>query len=642
MRSPSFATVSWPTLLLALLGAGALALGYPSALLGAGLTLLLAPGYLVRRLIWPGAALPWLTELAVSIALSMGALSIVVLWCSTIGISVAPLALQAAPLLLLGAVAGSTLWQGTGGWRPGRWDGATLAVLALIVATRAAQARGLAFPPWVDGVHHALLVRVAFERGGVPFDLTPYLPIARLPYHWGYHVWLAAALRGAGARVPDDLPGGLLVAGQLLNSVVALAWGGAAAYLWRRPAAGVAAAVAVGLVSFMPAYYLSWSRYTLLMGVTALPGALILLHLLFSRGAAADGTATGWRRAALVGLAMAGLACTHIVALCLAALWALALLPLRFSRSAALWLGAASVLAAALCWPWLALLLGQASATTGSAATNAIGNAGYNGMPWALLWAATNRLVLASAALGALLLLRRRAADATLVLCWCLLALLLANPAALRLPYISFFTNEFVAITLFGPASLLIGGGAAALERWLEVARWPGWARSLPLLALLLVAAVWGAAGTQTIVRPDTVNSTEADLRAIEWARANTPADARFMVASAPWLYDVLRGGDGGWWLLPLAGRQTSVPPVVFNAGGAAYVAEVKRQAAWVLAGGGRAPTALAAEMRRAGYGYVYATDRGTTLDRAALAASPLFEVVYSEGDVTIFRLAPS
>jgi hypothetical protein len=73
-----------------------------------------------------------------------------------------------------------------------------------------------------------------------------------------------------------DLPQAMLVSGQALNVLQVLAAAGLATYLWRRPLAGIVAALVVGLLSIFPAYYVSWGRYTQLTGLLLLPPLMIV------------------------------------------------------------------------------------------------------------------------------------------------------------------------------------------------------------------------------------------------------------------------------------------------------------------------------------------------------------------------------
>src|SRR5262249_9739750 len=100
-----------------------------------------------------------------------------------------------------------------------------------------------------------------------------------------------------------------------------------AAYLLARlyrvgPAGALVAAAIAGLVSVMPAYYVSWSRYTELAGLVAAPACL---HLVRRLGA-------GRVEAALAGLATAALLLVRPRVLVLAL--ALALADLLLDRAA--------------------------------------------------------------------------------------------------------------------------------------------------------------------------------------------------------------------------------------------------------------------------------------------------------------------
>lgn len=305
--------------------------------------LLLCPGYLLERALLRQAGVPAMARPALWVSLSISAVALLYQWATAAGLALAPWALAA----LAGACALGSAWRiwahpggraigGGLGERArraagGLWWGVLLAVLALTLWTRLAHIRNLAAPAWVDALHHALLIRVAVERGQAPYVLDPYLPIAGLTYHSGFHTFVAAALnvcavgqRLAGAGVaeggcdaPLQLPGALLLIGQVLNALVGLAWAGAAAFLWRRRSAAAAAALVVGLASIMPAYYVSWGRYTLVAGMLMLPGAMIAAHEALVRGGRAIGAAA---------LLLAGLSLVHFVVLCLTILWCVAAL----------------------------------------------------------------------------------------------------------------------------------------------------------------------------------------------------------------------------------------------------------------------------------------------------------------------------
>lgn len=544
---------------------------------------------------------------------------------------------------------------------------------ALTFWLRFEQIRDLALPVWVDSVHHALLIRVSVEQGAAPLSPRPYLPVDGLTYHWGYHVFVATLAQAGGVRSPEALPHLMLWSGQVMSALMVPAYAALALRLWQRPIAGAVAGLVVGLASVMPAYYVSWGRYTLLTGMLMLPAALIALDTLRRN--------PGLASAALLAFLLAGLSLVHFVVFVLTLVACAALLMTESNtgwRRMVVWLCVALSGALTMTAPWIVLLASRVLPGTGSSAMHIAGNAAHNALPIELLWAGTNRILLALGGMGALLgIWQRRRAAAWLVL-WCAMAVLLANPVVVGLPYLSFITNEMLTITMFAPLALLIAGGVAVLDTRalphsskqltqrcedakahnedsrplpfsfsasafllnLSGADWQGFAWRLSAIALAASVMLWGMNHWRTIVRPDTVLAGPADLAAIAWAARATPPDARFVVSTTGWLYDVDRGADGGWWLLPLAGRQVSTPPVIYNYGAPGDVAAIKRDTSWLRDHGATASAEeLAAFMRQRGYDYVYASERPGTLRAETLRAAPQFERVYDEGGVAIFRL---
>jgi hypothetical protein len=150
-----------------------------------------------------------------------------------------------------------------------------------------------------------------------------------------------------------------------------------------------------------------------------------------------------------------------------------------------------------------------------------------------------------------------------------------------------------------------------------------------------------------------------ADLAAIEWIKANTPADARFLVNSFPAYGGTLAAGtDAGWWLPLLAGRWASLPPLTYGSELGERFNYQKHLNNFVAALRGRplrdsAPIQvdLTREgaweaLKSAGATYVYngahpypAPEAADRFDSAALRGSPLFRLVYDQGGVEIFQV---
>jgi hypothetical protein len=667
-------------LLAGLICAGAAALADPAGRLCLTVPLLLlAPGYLLERAMSP-PRLPALARLTLWVGLSLSLIPLLYLWLSTAGLALGAALLW--PLAALLALAGlAAAWQDLGPApgsqppAPGLWSPAAL-LLAIFVITlwlRLAQVDGLALPAWVDSVHHALMVRVAAETGMAPTSLRPYLPVDDLPYHWGYHVVIATLMRLSGLALPDTM----ILSGQILNALCSLAVAGLARYLWRRPGAAVGAAIAAGLISIMPAYYVSWGRYTQLCGLLMLPGLAIAWGEALRAG--------GRGRWALVGLLLAGLSLVHVRVL----IFALALL----AAQAAVWGAgqpgatlrarllpalAAGAGAAAITAPWLWLLARRALLPALAVEGGLTGGGSYNALSESLLWSAQNELLIAAGLLGAWLGLRRRAGAAPVMLIWVALlaiesnpwlivyltpgagallliwagrrrrltaaiagvALLLINPLTVALPYLWLITNDVVVISIFMPLGALAGGGAALLYESLPPARrWPRAAGALAA-ALALGAAGYGASAQRDVLNQSTVLATADDRAAIEWAAANTPPDARFLVNSAAWLSTARRGADGGWWLLPLAGRWTTAPPVLYAYGDPGYVRHVNAVSDIVAGYTPGQEQAILDLIAGEGITHIYLGAKGGPLKPELFAGRPGFRTIYQRGGVTIIAVA--
>lgn len=642
------------------------------------LILLSLPGLALLLHIAPDAGESALERFTLAVGGSLSLIPLLYLWLTWSGVAIRPpmvhLALAVFLVILLVSLHRVPVIAPVLTFDSVIWHLMIAVSTALTFWLRFEQIRDLALPVWVDSVHHALLIRVSIEGGAAPLSLRPYLPVDGLTYHWGYHVFMATLAQAGGIYSPGTLPQLMLWSGQVMSASMVPAYAALALRLWRRPIAGAAAGLVVGLASVMPAYYVSWGRYTLLTGMLMLPAALIALDTLRRK--------PGLTSAALLALLLAGLSLVHFVvfALTLAACAAILLNAGHNASWRRIAIGVGIALAGALTMtaPWIVLLASRVLPGTGSSAMHVAGNAWYNALPLELLWAGTNRMLLALGGIGALLACWRRRRVAAWLIIWCATAVLLANPAIVGLPYLSFITNEVLTITMFAPLALLIAGGAAALDahasqrfsrqltqtllcakpcndhtapvrlraaasaflKHLPGAERAGFAWRLSAVVLAAGVMLWGTNHWRAIIRPDTVLAGPADLAAIAWAARATPPDARFVVGTAGWLYDVDRGADGGWWLLPLAGRQVSTPPVIYNYGAPGDVTAIKRDTLWLRDYGASASAEeLAAFMRTRGYGYVYASERPGALRAEALRATPLFACVYEEGGVAIFRL---
>jgi hypothetical protein len=547
-------------------------------------------------------------------------------------------------------------------------------VLVLTLWTRFAQIDRIALPLWVDSVHHALLVRVAAESGQAPISLLPYLPVENLPYHWGYHVLTATLLQLSGLSLPNVM----LWSGQILNALHGMTAAALTTLFWRRSLAGVVAALVVGLLSIMPAYYVSWGRYTQLTGLLMLPAVVAAWYIALQSGSR--------RWFVWVALLLAGLVLVHvrvlIFALCLMAMISLVWMarqPWSTLWQRARWavLSAAAVVLLSLPWLWNVavhvLLPAVAEPQT------LVSSPGYNTINTGLLWTSGNRLLAAVALMVALWAVWRRRSAAAVLVGWVALlfglanlwlasyvlplvggglvvaaimyrrwlvalvgiGLLLLNPWLVTFPALWLLNNETVIISLFLPMGVLIGGGVLLLWQRLSTLRLPRWrmVSQATVAAALCVLALWGTWNLREVVNSKTVLATRADLAAIEWARTHTPPDARFLINATGWLPVSDRGTDGGWWLLPLAGRWTSTPPVLYAYGAPDYVGQVQQQSRQVSGYQAGQEDQIAQLIEEAGITHIYLSHGSGPLTRELFDDSSSIETVYQENGITILAV---
>mgnify|MGYP000318422463 CR=1 FL=1 len=616
--------------------------------LSAGLILLL-PGagvliWLARR---PMDWLEWLAE-AVGLSLSLTAL---------LGLAGFLAHIRFTPALIFGLLAISLLSLTVGGllrlplkrqpsgWR--HWLGlaaglaAGLAGLAAALYWRWFQARELHVPAWVDSLHHTLIVQKILESGGVPASLAPQVN-ADLAYHFGFHlvtawfVWLSGW----------DAPAGVLVFGQALNGLIALSvyrlakgwWGD-----WKR------AALAALLVAFafqMPAYYVTWGRYTLSAGLVLLPLAMLAVERV------ARPSSRNAERIHVV-LLTAGVALTHLTALLLLAFWVALVLaegllrrwrgrptsadaPDRRSALTAALSAAGGVLLAA---PWLWRIWRQfgESASVWLVSPLDGGQAEYWNYILYLLGPRYSHILFAAAGLGLVWTLIQ--GGARRLAAWGLVIALLMLPWGLRLNPIR---PDHMAIVLFLPAALLLANGLVGLGEHVERVPWRfvRLAGQGVLLAAALSMIGWGGWQSRSVINPETVFVSRADLQAFDWIRQNTPPDARFLINTTQWMTGVFRGVDGGYWLPLITGRQTLLPPALYTLGKAG---EVQRINDWAERASrlSACDEAFRSLVQESGAAYVYLREGRGSLQPNALLNCADVVLIYRRGGVFIFEIKP-
>ena len=623
-----------------------------AALLLPGLLLLL-PGYALA--LWLPADRRWdgWTSLALVLALAIAFWALLALWAGTLGVNAGG---PRARVVLggMGALAAVALARGRRVFLPaGNTSGdgdartvhvAMVVVLALAVAGRALNVRDLVVPNWVDSLHHTLIARLISEAGGVPATYEPYLPVENLHYHFGLH----AAAAGLTWILPLRADEAVLLLGQALSALAPLAAYTLAGWLFRRRWAGVGAALVAGSLSYMPAYYASWGRYTQLAGLVVLPAACLAACRTLERD--------GFRHAPTAALLSAGLALTHyrvlllyVFAWPLVILWrGLAARHWREAARAAARALAVGGAALALIAPWAWRFARQVLPEVGSAYGGWAASEAAGGLSTGLLEAYWFLPLLEVAAAGLAWGIARRRGAALFLGAWVGMWFLAANLHVVGLRDIWLLDADAVVISLWLPVGALCGYlvadatgvSVAGLRR-----RWPGrpWGtwRAAALLAATLALGAAGAWAHVDIVNPVTVLVTEEDLRAMAWVREHTPPDALFLVNSRGWQGDIRMGSDAGWWLPMLADRRATQPAVLYHHGTPEYREAVCDLSLAVERAERPDEPALLARLEAEGVTHVFVGAKGGTLLPRDLDPSPHYRTVYADGPVRVYEFLP-
>lgn len=533
-----------------------------------------------------------------------------------------------------------------GGWRWRLWLAglAGFAGLAGMVAWRFYQARSLVLPAWVDSLHHTLIVSKILENGGIPASLAPQV-LADLSYHYGFHLITAVFTALSGLEPASSV----LWFGQLLNAVIALAvyrlvktlWGD-----WRR--AGLAALL-VAFAFHMPAYYVTWGRYTLSAGLVLLPLAMAaVLRTSCPPVRAADGLA--------LAVLAAGTALTHLTALLLLGFFVAFVLAggliQRLSRRRTaeppnegqphfldgLWQPAAAALSGLLlALPWLARIWLRHSTSAGMRVVSPLdsGQADYFNYILYLLSPQHNLVLLGLAAAGLLWSLFQRGSRQAAG--WALWITLLTLPWGLRLPP---FRPDHMAIVLFLPASLMAANGLVSVLDGLGRVRITIARRALQgILTVAILGLVgWGMLRTQDVINPATVFVSQADLEAVEWVKTHTPGEARFLINTTTWMTGSYRGVDGGYWLAVLTGRTVLLPPALYTLGEAVTVRQIND---WAQ----RASRLKACDaefwelVEESGATHIYLREGQGSLQPSALTICSELALIYRRDGVFIYQI---
>jgi hypothetical protein len=353
-----------------------------------------------------------------------------------------------------------------------------------------------------------------------------------------------------------------------------------------------------------------------------------------------EGMEGGRREMVLAGVCAGGLGLVHYRVLVFYGCWVVVELVSGWRRGREGWKRVVGIggMAVLLTLPWWLRLL-AVQVAQGSLFPHLPLEATYYALPYDLLAVPHNRWLAILAVWGLLWgWLRGERAVAAMGL-WVAFLFLVANPGWLGLPHTPLINHSALVISLFLPMAVLVGYLVSSLYRLIvpRLGGWHGVARYGMGLLIVLVA-LWGAWEMRSIVNPVTVLATQEDMEAMAWIRERTSQEAIFLINARPWQGGIYVGSDGGYWILLLTGRRTTLPPALYVFGPPEVVEEVNGWAR-MAASGAPLDGEMARRLLSEGVTHIYLGAQGGSLNSEALQASPYYRLVYARGAVRIFDI---
>jgi len=252
----------------------------------------------------------------------------------------------------------------------------------------------------------------------------------------------------------------------------------------------------------------------------------------------------------------------------------------------------------------------------------------YGIKPWLM------SLSLAGAVVG---LWRKNRTLTIVIILWVILLFLEGIAYTFNIPLLA-FTNAFEVIIMFYiPASLLVG---ILIEQIFLFVGQDVKSQIMPVfLWLIIFSGFIGAHYRITEIADSRYLMTKQDQQAMTWIKNNTPEDAVFAIHTHFWLPNAVHGSDGGYWIPYFTGRQTTTDTMIASLG-PGYDIVLERSNA-VLALYEKDPSVN--ELCALAVGYVYDGAKGSfdgkSFDINALKNLPGVEMIYDIDGVTILKI---
>ena len=487
-------------------------------------------------------------------------------------------------LVLLASLFVFTVWLLRNNWREqikfGKYGGPFLFILAVTLLTRFWLAHNYPYPAWTDSLHHMLLTDLVATTGKLPFNLQPYAPTNLDQYHLGLY-----ALTGS-LQVIAEIPAhqALLWMTQTLNGICGL---GVMIFLYKRvsPLAGLTGMLVVGLLSFQPALYFSWGRFT--QGSSQ----SILLIAAFATWETIKTWKEDYKENRLSVWALTGLSAMLIAGVFLihfkAAAYLLPLLGVICIYELALtikkkgqWLrtllsiAAIGIVCIVLILPALVPAMDfyvdrrstPAQSSAPETEDNLVDNKYFHFNFSSLYGLGASKWLVGLTLFGILVGLFRKNRDVIIIMTiWIILLFSEGMLYRLNVPLLAFTNMTGMMIMLYLPIGVIVG---TLDEDLMQLISQPSREKTeTQLIWVLLFIGVVGAFYRLDDIQAYRQFMTASDEKAMKWIKQNTPKDAVFAVHTYYWLPDSPHGSDAGYFIPYYAERKTTTGTMISSLG---------------------------------------------------------------------------
>lgn len=470
------------------------------------------------------------------------------------------------------------IWKLKGHWKEQfkfePTDYAILFVLFLTLFSRFIMIEKYPYPSWTDSLHHTLITDITATTGKLPYALAPYETTPLSEYHLGLYS-LTAPL-----QLLANLPAhsALLWMAQFLNGICGI---GIFLFLDKKVSrtAGLAGMVTAGLLSFQPALYFSWGRFTQLGGqAILLQAALIFWQII---GDYNDNQAlkvwSEWTHLFLAAMLFAAMALIHfrVAAFALPLLLTIFIWEIyrpdksRVARKHTIF-SIVVIFLVALILILPALIPGLSGYLTPKDAIDPslrrdVGGSYYSGFRWKTFFALGLHkwlVILSFFGFVAGLFRSKTRLLSVFIALWGLALLGQGYLYQTGIAKLAFTNLTGIMIMAYLPAGILVGLLVAVIQDFASQ-------QKIDLqVALICMALLIGV-----IASYDRINQfeeyryfmTERDEEAMRWINENTSPDSLFGINAYFWLPEAAHGTDGGYWLPYFAKRRTTAGVMISN-----------------------------------------------------------------------------